>query len=353
MLQLLRAGCAVSAFLIAILGPGALVVAGDDGPARTARADRPTRTTLRPTELPDLAPPAAPVRSPKEAIILVSGVNSSPQDPTFDALVAKLLGDPRYVLYRFGADPDHPYDALGDLDVNARNLGDEVRALGATHPAVHIIAHSMGGVVADRAFSHGLSAKDGVATYVALASPHNGSSSLAATTALLRAYGDGALEARALLSPKLDPGSDAARGLAAARPVRPPAGVVRLDLRMSTDWAVTAHDAKDPGVESRTLTPSDLGGYVDGHGAVTRDPEAIRLITSTIGQRAIPADRREWPSKLAAGLGSLAADRAAALILFAGLLLACCITSLLWRSPLLRVATRPLAVAQLRAVRRK
>ena len=129
-----------------------------------------------------------------EVIILVSGINSFPQDPTFDPLIAKLFGDPRYDVYRFGADPAYPYDALGDLDVNARNLRDEVRALGITHPGVHIVAHSMGGAVADRAFAAGLSANDGVATYVALASPHNGSSTLAAAALVLDASGDRALE---------------------------------------------------------------------------------------------------------------------------------------------------------------
>jgi hypothetical protein len=352
-LRSLRAGCAVSAFVIAVLGPGALVAAGDDGPARTARADRPTRTVLRPTEVPELAPPVIPGLSAKQAIVLVSGINSFPQDPTFDPLISALFGDPRYDIYRFGGDPAYPYDTLGDLDVNARSLRDEVRALGATHPAVHIVAHSMGGAVADRAFSSGLSAKDGVATYVALASPHSGSSSLAASTLLLDSLGDRALEVRAVLSPTVDPGSDAARGLARARPVSPPAGVVRLDLRMSTDWGVTARDASDPGVESRTLVPSDLRGYVDGHGAVTRDAEALRLVKATIDARAIPADTRGWQVKLAAGLGSFAAEWGALFAILAGAFIAGCIGLALSCAPLLRLVTRPLAQMQLRAVRRK
>ena len=337
---------------MAVLGPGALVVAADDGPPRTPRADRPTQTVLRPTEFPELAPAVAPVPSAKDAIVLVSGINSHPQDPTFDPLIAKLFGDPRYEIYRFGADPAYPYDTLGDLDANARNLRDEVRALGATHPAVHIVAHSMGGAVADRAFSSGLAASDGVATYVALASPHNGSSTLAASTGVLAAAGDSALEVRAVFSPKLDPGSDAARGLAHTRPVPPPAGVVRLDLRMSTDWTVTARDATDPGIESRTLAPSDLGGYVDGHGAVIRDPQALRLITSTIEQRSIPADPRSAGLKTAADRQSRAAGTLALLIALVGLAVGGCICVGLLCVPALRLLTRPLAQMQLRAVRR-
>ena len=351
-LRSLRALCAVSTFAIVVLGPGALVAAGDDGPPRTPRADRPTRTVLRPTEVPDLAPAKFMVPSAKEAIVLVSGINSFPQDSTFDPLIAKLFGDPRYDIYRFGADPAYPFDALGDLDVQARNLRDEVRAIGLTHPAVHIVAHSLGGVVADRAFSSGLSANDGVATYVALASPHNGSPTLAAGTAVLDVFGDNGLEVRAVFSPKLDPGSDAARGLAHTRPVPPPAGVVRLDLRLSTDWTVTARDSRDPGVESRDLVPSDLRGYIDGHGGATRDPEALRLVTSTIENRAVPQDPRGRDLKAAAGRQSGAAGMLALLIAVVGLAVAGCIR-VASCFPGVRLVTRPLAEMQLRAVRRK
>ena len=352
----LRAFCAVlslGAAAIIALGPGALAAAGDDGPSRSPRPDRPIRSVLRPTEIPELVPFRAPVPSAKEAIILVSGINSFPQDATFDPLIAKLFGDPRYDVYRFGADPAYPYDALGDLDANARNLRDEVRALGITHPGVHIVAHSMGGAVADRAFTAGLSANDGVATYIALASPHNGSPTLAAAAVVLDASGDRALETRALFSPKLDPGSDAARGLARTRPGPPPPGVVRLDVRMSTDWTVTARDSRDPGVESRVLVPSDLRDYVDGHGGVTHDPEALRLVTSTIEKRAIPADTRGRAVKVAADVQSGAAGTLALLIALAGLVVAGCIYVGLYCVPGVRWITRPLAIEQLRAVRRK
>ena len=353
MLRSLRALCAVSVFAVAVLGPGALLAAGDDGPPRTPRADRPTRTVLRPLEAPELAPLRLPVPSAKEAIILVSGINSFPQDPTFDALIAKLWDDPRYQIYRFGADPTFPYDALGDLDANARSLRDEIRTIGETHPAVHVIAHSMGGAVADRAFATGLSARDGVATYIALAAPHNGSATLAASGSVLALAGDRSLEVRAAFSPKLDPGSDAAKGLARTRPLPPPAGVTRLDLRMSTDWTVTAHDAKDPGVESRVLIPSDLRDVADGHGGITRDPEALRLITSTIEARAVPADTRGVEMRSAADRQSGIAGALAAGVALAALLIGAAICVTLYCAPYLRVFTRPLALEQLRAVRRK
>ena len=189
-LRSLRAWCAVSTFALAVLGPGALVAAGDDGPPPTLRADRPTRTVLRPTEVPELAPVRIPRPQLQRSHRPRLWDQQLPAGPNIRSLIAKLFGDPRYDIYRFGADPEYPYDALGDLDVNARSLRDEVRAIAATHPAVHIVAHSMGGAVADRAFASGLSANDGVATYVALAAPHNGSPTLAAARGALGVAGD-------------------------------------------------------------------------------------------------------------------------------------------------------------------
>ncbi|MEP7003673.1 MAG: hypothetical protein ABI888_03960 [Chloroflexota bacterium] len=355
MLRSLRAGNAVLSFgicLAAVLGPGAIVAAGDDGPSRPPRADRPTRTVLRPTEVPELAPFRVPVQSGKEAIILVSGLNTAAPDGTFDRLIATLFGDPRYAIYRFGADPEHPFDANGDIDVNAVHLRDEIRAIGATHPAVHIVAHSMGGVVADRAFSAGLSASDGVATYIALASPHSGSAALATASSFLDAIGQDSLQVRAAFSPKIDPGSPVARGLATAGPVPPPAGVIRLDLRAPTDFTVTANDAKDPGVASRILWPSDPWGYIDGHGAVTRDPEALRLIRSTIEHRAVPPDDHSRTLEMETAIADAGSSSLALLMTLAGLLVGCCLVGLLMTNPPLQLITRPLAAMQLRAVRR-
>src|SRR5438477_12897426 len=224
MRRAVRAWCVVTALALSVVGPGSLVAAGDDGPSGSAPTARPTRTVLRPTEISEPAPQKP---SAKEVILIVSGVNSSAQDPTFDALQAKLFGDPRYEVHRFGADPAYPYDTLGSLNEAAGSLTNEIRDLSLTHPAVHIVAHSMGGDVVDRAFANGLSAKDGVATYIALSSPHSGSASLAATEPVLAGAGDSSLEVRALFASKLDVGSAAARDLAHAKPGRRPAGVTR------------------------------------------------------------------------------------------------------------------------------
>lgn len=346
----MHAWSVVAALALSVVGPGALVAAGDDGPSRSLPTDRPTRTSLRPTELSDAPTPRA---SNKEVVVLVSGINSSAPDPTFDVLIARLLADPRYEVHRFGADPTHPYDALGSIAENARNLTEEVRELGKTHPAVHIVAHSMGGVVVDHAVAGGLSAQDGVATYVALASPHNGSLTLAATAPVVELIGDPSLEVRALFSVKLDVGSDAAKDLAHASIVPPPAGVTRLDLRMSSDWTVTSRDAADPGVESRVLLPTTVDGYIDGHGAITRDDRSLDLITTTLATRAVPPDTRSADIRAAADRQSGAAFGISLLICVVGLLVTCGVAVALTRFAPIRSLTRGPAEARLRDVRRK
>jgi hypothetical protein len=340
----------VTALALSVVGPGALVAAGDDGPSGPAPTGRPTRTILRPTEI---SQPARPKPSAKEVIIIVSGVNSSAQDPTFDALQAKLFDDPGYEVHRFGADPSYPYDTLGSLDQSADDLTREIRDLSLTHPAVHIVAHSMGGDVVDRAIAHGLSAADGVATYVALSSPHSGSAALAAAERVLGQSGDTALELRALLSSKLDVGSAAAHDLAHAKPAPRVAGITRMDLRIATDLAVTGRDASDPGVESRTLVPAGLGGFLDGHGAITSDGRALDLIMTTIATRAIPPDTRSAPEKRLADLESLGALGLSAALCLAAVAAACALSFALQRLPPIRWITRPLAEARLRDVRRK
>ena len=340
----------VTALALSVAGPGVLVASGDDGPSGPAPTGRPTRTVLRPTEISQAAPPKP---SAKEVIIVVSGVNSSAQDPTFDALQAKLFGDPGYEVHRFGADPNYPYDTLGSLDQAADGLTREIRDLSLTHPAVHIVAHSMGGDVVDRAIANGLSATDGVVTYIALSSPHSGSAALAAAEPVLEQAGDTALELRALLSTKLDVGSAAAHDLAHAQPAPRTAGITRVDLRIATDLAVTSRDAADPGVESRTLGPTDLGGFLDGHGAITGDARALDLITTTIATRAVPPDTRSAPEKQLADLESLGALGLSTVLCLAGLAAACLVSFALQRLQPIRWITRPLAEARLREVRRK
>ena len=313
MRRAIRAWCVVTALALSVVGPGALVAAGDDGPSRAGQTGRPTRTILRPTEI---AVPRVTKQSDKEVIVLVSGIGSDAPDGTFDALIAALDKDPHYEIHRFGGDPAHPYDTLGSLNANADQLTAQIRELAKTHPTIDIVAHSMGGAVVDAAFQRGLSASDKVATYVALASPHNGS-----TEAWI---GQAFLAASALVGAKTefraitagvgqDIGSPAARDLATIHAAPPPPGVTRLELRAATDWIVTGPDAWTPGVSSRLLLPTHASP-IEGHGAITADPHGIALITSTIATHRPPMS--DWRD---AALGSAAAVISLGLGVFAPL----------------------------------
>jgi len=77
------------------------------------------------------------------------------------------------------------------------------------------------------------------------------------------------------------------------------------------------------------------------------------LVTSTIEKRVIPADARNEGLKTAADRQSGAAGTLALLIALLGLAVGGCIYVGLLCVPGLRLLTRPLALTQLRAVRRK
>jgi len=274
----LRAWCVATILALWVVGPGALVASGDDGPSRAFPADRPTRSVLRPTEIPELGAAATPRTSDKTVILLVSGIGSDASDSTFDAIIAVLGKDPRYEVHRFGGSAEHPYDTRGSIDQNADQLIAEVRDLARTHPKVDIVAHSMGGAVVDDAFRRGLSAQDKVETYVALAAPHDGSTEARMSTPFLT------ISALLGMTPEFravtgglaqDVGSRAARDLAVIKAGPPPPGVTRLDLRMATDVIVTAPDSWTPGVTTRTLLP-----------------HAIAVVTATIAHAQPPV--RSW-----------------------------------------------------------
>lgn len=234
---------------------------------------------------------------------------------------------PDTTVVRFGADPRFPYDTYGPIEPSAINLRDQIRALSDQYEAVHIVSHSMGGVVADRAFANGLSSADGVVTYVSWSAPHDGSDAaraLAVTRSVTGTNDDVLRES--LLWLRLEPNSPAVRDLARTRASSPPNGVVRLDLREATDVLVTARDARDPGVASRILT-----GAAEGHGGILTDPQAIDLTIRTIATRRVPPDERSRALQVAAAAES---DRIGALVLAAvcALAVATCAAFLIGRT---------------------
>lgn len=323
---LFRAICVAVALLLP--AAGAFPAAGDDGPPRAdSAAARPSRTILRPLEVPELAPEPALRQSDREVVLLVAGIGSASSDGTWDALIARLWTDPRYEIRRFGADPAHPYDTVGRLADNADALTAEIRELAPRYRGIHIVAHSMGGAVVDTAFARGLSAGDGVQTYIALASPHDGSTAARYAQVVVRGAGDAVPEARAVGSfmQGRDIAGPATVDLARLHARPPSSGVARLDLRMASDIAVIERDAKDPGIDARILVPHGAGEWLDGHGAITRDPRALDLVTTTVARRAPPADVRGAEIAEAARTSRIANHAVpAALMLIALCLLAGC-----------------------------
>jgi hypothetical protein len=307
-----------------------LVASADEGsptaPASASPRVRPPTGVLRHVDAPTASPGTE--STSKELVVLVGGYQSCacPDDGTFDALRRQLATMPGLTVVRFGEDPRFPYDTYGPIDPSAASLRDEIRFYAPGYSGVHIVTHSMGGVVADRAFANGLSRADGVVTYVSWSAPHDGSDAARGielarkiTATFEPALRDG------LLKLQMDPDSAAVRDLARTRATAVPAGVIRLDLRQASDVLVTAREARDPGVPSRDL----VGGW-DGHGGILTDTTAIDLTMRTIASRRVPPDDRALALQVVAAVESDWAGQLARLAVSV-LTVACCLAVVLGR----------------------
>lgn len=267
-----------------------VVVAADDGrPTAVPGASiRPPSGVLRQVDAPRVTiPPTAIPSTGRQVVVLVGGYQSCVCDQTFEALEERLKGA-GFEVRRFGSDPAFPYDTYGAVAPNAANLRDEIRSLTGQYAGVHIVTHSMGGVVADTAFAMGLSRSDGVISYVSWSAPHGGSEVAAVADIGRTAFGgDGGLFRDVALAAGFETDSDAVRDLARGRQSRPPEGVARLDLRETSDLLVTGRDARAPGVSTRTLV-----GGLEGHGGILNNPEALDLTVRTIASGRVPPETR-------------------------------------------------------------
>ena len=332
----------------------ALIASADEGspgaPAGASPPIRPPLGVLRNVDAPRTSVVPLARNDPRtELVVLVGGYQSCacPEDNTFDALRARLASSGGYTVVRFGADPRFPYDTFGAVDTSAANLRDEIRSLSSDYAGVHIVTHSLGGVVADRAFAQGLSRGDGVVTYVSWSAPHDGSDAARAIE-LTRTVVPGDLSPvrEGLLWLRMEPDSPTVRDLARARAMAPPAGVARLDLREATDVLVTGRDARDPGVPSRILA-----GRPEGHGGILDDPEAIDLTIATMSSRRVPPDERPRAVQVAAAETS----RQVGVLVFLSLCVltcAACIAGFLGRSAFARGLARDLGSFLPRATRK-
>ena len=302
---------------LALLSAGGFAASADDGrpPAPNGVDHPPTSiplTELRPSRIqvapppgiaPEFFPQGEPLRTPahtKELVLFVGGYGSQPNDGAFDDLAARFPTD-RYDVRRLGDDPRFPYDTYGGVDANAKILTDEIRTIGADYSAVNIVSHSMGGVVTDRAFASGLSARDGVRTFVAIAGPHSGADYARAPAFILPIIGpvEDIVRAGGVAAAR-DPASDAIRDLAAARPIPAPPGVARVDVSLATDGLVNEFDARDPGVPQRLYLPATLRELIDGHGGSLVNRQIADLVAETVRTHEVPPDRRDPITRLAA-----------------------------------------------------
>ncbi|TMC71848.1 MAG: hypothetical protein E6J13_06410 [Chloroflexi bacterium] len=308
----LRALVRAPVIALALLSAGGLTASAEDGrpPAPNGTGHPPSSSQipliqLRPSEIEtapaptsatDVLPVLDPVRAAprrKELVLFVGGYGSRADDGAFDELAARFPPD-RYDVRRLGTDSRFPYDTYGSVDANARILIDEIRTIGGDYSAVNLVSHSMGGVVIDEAFAEGLSSGDGVRTYVAIAGPHSGADFARVPAFVLPIIGPVKEIVRAgAVAAARDPESAAVRDMATTRPIRPPAGVARVDASLATDGLVNQFDARDPGVTQRLFLPASLREIVDGHGGSLVNRQIADLVVETIRTHEVQPDRRD------------------------------------------------------------
>ena len=302
----------------------ALVASADeDPPLRPPDAGPPLRpplTVLRAAEKAPLTftlstdqPNVSADRPKRQLIVLVGGYASESNDQTFAKFRERVAQESGYDVVRFGHDLG-AYDTFGEVDGNAQRLRDSIRSVSGAYDGVHIVTHSMGGVVADRAFGLGLSASDGVTTYVAWAAPHDGAHAAERCRSRSRQWA-AREDTRSFPTTYFrDPDTAAVRDLARADPSGPQPGVARLDLRLATDALVSSVDARNPGVPSRVLMPKTIS-ELEGHGGILKSEQAFDLTLATIKSRSVPPDQRSRMLVTASEAFALKVDEYAQIVL--------------------------------------
>ena len=266
----------------------ATVVLGGPASADCGDAGRPACTLLRPEPAPSRV--TTDPGNGEKCVLMVGGL-ASPTDGSDEIFFATVLGDlvwnvdRRHI--RFGLDVGE-YDTEGAISRSSAELGRAIRAISPGCASIHVLAHSMGGLVVDRALSKIDPNAHGVATYVAMASPHNGATAARALRAAVALDPIVADAAAVLGAPDLR--SDAVRDLAAARP---PRRLPRVDqhvrLRMTTDEIVYRADNFDRRVDVREFAPDPLSPREWlGHGGIVHNEDVQRIVRETIASGCVP-----------------------------------------------------------------
>jgi len=231
----------------------------------------------------------------QECIVVVGGLGS-PTDASdvdfFGAALGDLQGSLDHRVVRFGVDRG-AYDTLGSISRSGEELRSVIHAISSDCDAIHVLAHSMGGAVADRAFAKGDPAGDGVVTYIAMASPHNGATAARALRPgieLDETFAAGvSVAARTVGRP--DPTKDAVRDLALIHAPRPVRGVAAVRAHLATDEFVLRRDNADRRFDAREYLPATLA-QLEGHGGIVHNAQVQRVIRSAIRSHTVPPEDR-------------------------------------------------------------
>lgn len=297
-----------------LLAFAATTASADGGRVCSLAPGRPACTILRPSRQPD---PVAmrPAIGSSECIVLVGGLGSPTDhdDRFFAPVLGELDADARFRQYRFGVDGAGSFDTSGAISRNGEQLRSLIHRLSSECPAIHVLSHSMGGAVADRAFSMGDLANDGVVSYVALAAPHNGATGARAVRPAVEAdtlFAAG-LSATTRAVAIHDPTTDAVRDLSRLRAPRPVRDIEAVRLRLVTDEFVLRRDNADRRVDVRDYLPTSTW-QLEGHGQVVHNETVQQVVRTTIATHRVPAEERSSAELREAGLASIAIDQALA-----------------------------------------
>lgn len=270
--------CALSA---AALPLGATLVSADDGPPRLLSAAgrlRPPETIERSVNF-----------GPPSALFTVRGYGSTPDQGEYWDPLLVLFPERRH--YDFGSDAGH-YDTRGPVAASGDAMRREIQRLVREEDlaSVTIVSVSLGGVVTDEAFRSGLSARDNVDGWVAIASPLNGSTTARVVRgADLAATALGAQRELAELVAPLGAGihDPAMIDLAKYRSFEAPRDVPTTQFWAVADELVLDRDTRVDGARYvRTLTPTVLSGAA-GHGGQLADARTRAMVAQAVRGEAV------------------------------------------------------------------
>lgn len=274
--------------LALIAGPFAVVASAEPG---CGGVGRPTCTILRP--LPGPSREQTTVGWGQDCIVIVGGFGS-PTDGSDAGFFSMALGDLAWSidhrLIRFGVDQGD-YETTGAISRSGAELRRVIRSISPDCDAIHLLAHSMGGVVVDRALAKTEPAALGVATYVAMASPHNGATLARVVTAVVEHEPLLGMGITALSSALDRPvASDAVRDLATTRAARRIPRLEHVRVRMKNDLFVHAADHRDRRVDVREFDPATWDEK-EGHGDIVRNERVQTLVRQTVRTGRVPPER--------------------------------------------------------------